>query len=93
MKGKVLDVQKRKAHVLGANFKVIKCGEHRSCPDGESRLQRAEAKFGRGSARQIGKAIVAIRSHQNQRSEYDQSLPITKNKGPYISQGQEFNQK
>ena len=30
------DVQKRKPRVLGANFKVIKCGEHGSCPDGEA---------------------------------------------------------
>ena len=30
------DVQKRKLRVLGANFKVIKCGEHGSCPDGEA---------------------------------------------------------
>ena len=30
--------RKRKAHILGANFKLIKCGELGSCPDGEAGL-------------------------------------------------------
>ena len=56
----------------------------------EKRLQPAETKFGRGSARQIGKAIVAIRSHQNQRSEYDH---LTNNQKPMTiyRQGQQSN--